>query len=586
MSGTTNQLFEVDDVLGDDILGDRETAEADRALTGLSEALDDADESVDDIAADVGGGTNGRDGADGADGAHGSGQVGDREGSRADIVAAARGALDDADEELDDLSDAIAAEDPTPATPAPDLAGVAETVTRNPQQVAEAVGDDTTFAWVTPTNNSGAQALARLALDGSTLRVTIEGGGFTPGQAHAITLSGFADGQISDNPTITDDTNADGILSTEELAAVVGPVLLNLGSATADAQGNISFTSELTPDAAALDALQTRLDGRHIGIDGLDTPGEATGYLATTPAAGGRTLDIAGELGAVLEVLTALSPSLASDAFRTLLQAQAPYILAPDGEGPIAPEGEEADDDGISEYVALIPPANNSGVIGVTRLTIDEGAGTLAVDLEVGGLTPGEEHPIHIHGFSTGQPSLTPNAELDSDNDGFLEGGEVAGVLGFILLAVTEDGSISDANLAANFPVADEDGRISLEQTYSFDLEDPAEATIFAELQDRLTGRQIEVHGAELLEGQGEGTSGEAMGQGGYSIGLPVATGAVLPVSGLSGALAAGVGYVIQSELSDEEATLAGLLDAVRPAFEDGLAGATTAVPQQDALIA
>jgi hypothetical protein len=562
MSGTTNRLFDLRDLIGDDILGDQQTRDLNRTLDDLGDVLDDADDRLDNLATDV-------------------------EIAADDVVATAAAALDDADAQLEDLVDSLVAGGDAIGSGAPELvAAVTNAVSAvqdAPGRAAALLGDESVLAWVTPTNNSGGQALARLALDGGTLSVTIEGSGFTPGQAHAISLAGFADGRISETPTLAQDADANGLLDAVEVASVTGPVLLALGAPVADAEGNISFSTTVAPDAAALEALQTRLDGRHIGIEGIDAPGPATGFQATTPAAGGRTLDVPGELGAVLDVLTALSPGLAGDAFRALLDAQAPYTLSPDGTDAIAPEPTGAADTDVAEYVALIQPSNNSGVLGAARLTIDEGAGTVEVQLELGGLTPGAEHPIHVHGFSTGQPSLVPNAQLDIDTDGFLEGGEVAGVLGFILFGVTADGSISDANLTANFPVADAEGRISLDRTYSFDLSDPAEATIFAELQDRLTGRQLEVHGATLLDGQGEGTAGEAAGQGGYSIGLPVATGAVLPVSGIAGALAAGVGYVVQSELTGEEATLAGLLEAVGPAFDLGGSGGT--VPAAETLI-
>jgi hypothetical protein len=42
-------------------------------------------------------------------------------------------------------------------------------------------------------------------------------------------------------------------------------------------------------------------------------------------------------------------------------------------------------------------------------------------------------------------------------------------VVGPVILALTQDGSISDAELTANFPKADADGVVRLHETYSFD---------------------------------------------------------------------------------------------------------------------
>ena len=167
----------MEDVLGDDILGGEQTAEVNDVLTDLGEALDDADSGLDDAAED------------------------------------ARAALDDADEGLDDAaeevtSDAGAAPPATgttqpgttqPATSQPGTtpsagateaeaeaaSGVSQAVdavqAAPGQAVAQVVGDQTVFAWVTPANNSGAQAVARMSLDGASLAVAVEGSGFAPG---------------------------------------------------------------------------------------------------------------------------------------------------------------------------------------------------------------------------------------------------------------------------------------------------------------------------------------------------------------------------------------------------------------------
>ena len=63
------------------------------------------------------------------------------------------------------------------------------------------------------------------------------------------------------------------------------------------------------------------------------------------------------------------------------------------------------------------------------------------------------------------------------------------------------------------------------------DETDPAEAAIFKELTDRLTGREVQVHGLFVPATEGEGTQGEVNGTAGYKATLPVANGILLPVT-------------------------------------------------------
>jgi hypothetical protein len=110
-----------------------------------------------------------------------------------------------------------------------------------------------------------------------------------------------------------------------------------------------------------------------------------------------------------------------------------------------------------------------------------------------------------------------------------VEDAEGATVVAPVVLALTEDRSISNAPTGLDFPQADAAGRLSLSQTYSFDLQDPAQAAIFGELRDRFTGREVQLHGLELPATVGEGTAGEVNGTAGYKANLPVANGILLP---------------------------------------------------------
>jgi hypothetical protein len=103
-------------------------------------------------------------------------------------------------------------------------------------------------------------------------------------------------------------------------------------------------------------------------------------------------------------------------------------------------------------------------------------------------------------------------------------------VVGPTILALTTDGSVTSAKVGVPFPVADATGTLVLRQTYDFDETDPAEAAIFAELTDRMTGREVQLHGLPLPATEGEGTPGEVDGTAGYKEVLPVANGILLPV--------------------------------------------------------
>lgn len=191
----------------------------------------------------------------------------------------------------------------------------------------------------------------------------------------------------------------------------------------------------------------------------------------------------------------------------------------------------------VDTFATALSPTNNSGVHGVAIVVLDQ-QGKVTVDLSATGLTPDEEHPSHIHGFDTPndhrfdtsngedpQASEEPTLEFDQDLDGFVEDDEGEPAIGPVILALTEDGRITDAELRADFPEADQNGKLELHQTYRFDLDDPREREIFDQLRDDLEERAVQLHGLEVKEGHGEGTEEEVDGTGGYKEALPVAVG-------------------------------------------------------------
>ncbi|HKG50941.1 MAG TPA: hypothetical protein VKB14_10900, partial [Actinomycetales bacterium] len=68
--------------------------------------------------------------------------------------------------------------------------------------------------------------------------------------------------------------------------------------------------------------------------------------------------------------------------------------------------------------IILLTPANNSGVLGLARATLD--GTTLTLDVAASGLTPGESHPLHIHGFTDGAAGTEHPATVadDANTDG------------------------------------------------------------------------------------------------------------------------------------------------------------------------
>lgn len=173
---------------------------------------------------------------------------------------------------------------------------------------------------------------------------------------------------------------------------------------------------------------------------------------------------------------------------------------------------------------------------GEAALTLDTDALTLAVTIDVEGVTPGMAHAQHIHGLvdpNRDSTSPLPVDAFDSDDDGFVELAEGVPAYGPVLVPLTDADGM--------FPVADENG------TYTFNaVYDLRSAMTFADNFDRedllpLALREIVIHGAFLPQGAGSGP-GEADGTPGYKAFLPVASGdiAAVPVPGAAMLFAGG----------------------------------------------
>jgi len=237
--------------------------------------------------------------------------------------------------------------------------------------------------------------------------------------------------------------------------------------------------------------------------------------------------------GTVLEWRKAEGDSVSAD--ETLVEISTDKV---DAEVPAPVDGTvvkvhvaEGDTIHVGAVLAEIAPSNGSGALGLSLVTLDREESSVTVELVMAGLTPGLEHASHIHGFPDDRPSLLPNYRLDADKDGFVEDDEGEPVVAPVVLALTEDGTISNASTGLDFPNADASGAFRLSRTYDFDENDPAQAAIYEELTDRLTGREVQVHGLFVPATEGEGTPGEVNGTAGYKDVLPVANGILLPVT-------------------------------------------------------
>lgn len=412
----------------------------------------------------------------------------------------------------------------------------------------------TFYTLLAPTNNSGVTGIARLTLDGSTLHVDLAATGATPVQLHPIELLGLGSG-TERLATAANDTNGNGRIEASEAAAVAGSPIFDLTLSGANTHGAgaptdappaaegglllLSQTYTLDPAQAADAQVLQRLQGRVLEVSGLNQPATdpatgqaATAYDATLPAAAGTVTALPSAFSGIssLSWLTGDANTFLQHA-QAALGALAPYQLNQQGTGPLAPEPAGAAT-GATSYAALLLPSNNSGAIGATTVSIDAAADTVTVDLYMVGLTPNQVHASHIHGFSNEAPSLVPNLSLDADRDGFVEDQEGEGVIGPVILGLTRDGSISDAVLTGNYASADANGTLRVQQTYKFDASNPAQATLLSELEARLAGREVQVHGLDVTAQQGAGTVNEVDGTAGYKPNLPVANGVLLPLDG------------------------------------------------------
>src|SRR3954470_9914578 len=131
------------------------------------------------------------------------------------------------------------------------------------------------------------------------------------------------------------------------------------------------------------------------------------------------------------------------------------------------------DQDG--SFLALLTPANNSGVVGLARLTLS--GDSLTGDVAASGLTPNQAHPSHVHGFTTGDGERPATIADDQNHDGLVSTPEALPVIGTDLLDLNLSGQVlSGVLVTGNDPQADAQGNLHFSQTYTLDPGNPDQA--------------------------------------------------------------------------------------------------------------
>jgi len=140
---------------------------------------------------------------------------------------------------------------------------------------------------------------------------------------------------------------------------------------------------------------------------------------------------------------------------------------------------------------------NDSGASGTAQVTVD--GKEITVKISGTGFTPDAPHAQHLHGATDGTNFVCPTpadvAELDENGDGLLSTPEAATLYGGVLIALTTEGDTSgDSALAVDrFPVADSDGNLEYNRTF----------TVTQEVADNMENLHIVDHGVDV---DGSGT--------------------------------------------------------------------------------
>lgn len=177
----------------------------------------------------------------------------------------------------------------------------------------------------------------------------------------------------------------------------------------------------------------------------------------------------------------------------------------------------QADPERTAYFSGTLSPLNGSGVTG--SFTIEQrGQGQIRVHVQATGIeqSPGVNLG-HIHGLQDSGNSTCPTSAQDDDGDGFVELVEGLETYGPVII---DFGDVDP----------DDDGTVDYSMTFNLN-----QSAGFASGMDKgdllpLVNRHIVLHGLTLEQGEGS-NGGEANGQAGYKVVLPVACGEIEQVS-------------------------------------------------------
>ncbi len=195
-------------------------------------------------------------------------------------------------------------------------------------------------------------------------------------------------------------------------------------------------------------------------------------------------------------------------------------------------------------YHADLQPLNNSGVHGTADLTLT--GNKLTVSMKSSGLMPNQNHDQHIHGMLTAADASCPTMAQDTNHDGYVSVVEGAASYGPIKVNLTSPQTKFGPNDTkvmgvpvfapfagvpndAGFPTADAQGNETFNQTYRFNMHNPAAVAAYNSVATQLANQTIVLHGMDAPAAvDGSMTP--------YDDLLPVACGEITAVSSGTGA--------------------------------------------------
>jgi hypothetical protein len=168
---------------------------------------------------------------------------------------------------------------------------------------------------------------------------------------------------------------------------------------------------------------------------------------------------------------------------------------------------------------AKLVEQNGSSVSGTVSLTA-LGNGGLKVVIRSQGLVPGQSHAQHLHGAVGGKHFACATLEKnDTDGDGVLTNEEAGGEYGGVFMPLTTTGSAKpqDGLDATRMPVADSEGRVNYERTFSADMIPDGVLKHLSSLHVVQHGIDVNNNGNYDVEALGVSTFAENLGRTGVA---------------------------------------------------------------------